>query len=114
MINVIPYPDFESEFEVHAKMYSALVGQGLDVRGCVKSKCNDGGKLASCYPDIVVFKDRQAVCIVEVKNYREIYGQGLGKRQFRRYNLFGVPLFTCLNSSQIDLTVSQVLGITEL
>jgi hypothetical protein len=93
-----PDDSYASEFEVQAFLYSALKALGVDVRGEVKW----AGKLpehlskkkkAACRFDLVIFKDRQAVDILEIKTAPVTHSRGLEKtRQGTRYRLFGVSV----------------------
>lgn len=59
------YPTRKSEFEVHSDLFQFFKGRGVDVRGEVKLR-NPTGRGARF--DIVVYVDKEAVCVIEVKN----------------------------------------------
>lgn len=63
--SILKYPSIKSEFEVHSDLFQYLKSRGLDVRGEVKLKNPDG---RGARFDIVVYDNKEAVCVIEVKN----------------------------------------------
>ena len=110
-INTIIYPDFESEFEVQAKLYRKLVEAEYDVRGEVRAVCEDFGKRQRCRFDLVVFKKGVPKMIIECKNRSSKDFIGIGTRQLRRYSKFNLPIVVCMNSNMIDEAYEQVEDI---
>jgi hypothetical protein len=91
----ISYPEKESEFEVQAFLFSSLKALGLDVRGEVQCHGAFGmrSKKASCRFDLVLFEDKEAVLVLEVKARPVKHKTSVeDTRQGRRYPHFGVPV----------------------
>jgi len=91
----IKYPENESEFEVQAFLYSALKKKCIDARGEVKSHGSFGLRpsKASCRFDIVIFENKKAILILEIKARKIRHKNGLkSTRQGTRYPNFGVPV----------------------
>jgi hypothetical protein len=90
-VDSIPYPQDVSEFEVQAHLFFELRAMGMDVRGEVSST------LRSSRLDLVVFKDKTAVLIIEVKKklrgVRNRHSQRKRiHRQTKQYRNLLVPL----------------------
>ena len=63
MSEKIPYPTGRvAEFEIQAELYNKLKNEGYDVRGEVKAK--------KSRLDLVVFENKKAKCIIEVKSWK--------------------------------------------
>lgn len=107
-LNIIPYPQQDSEFDVQAELWRRLKEIGFDVRGEVRAVCDDGGKRSRTRLDLVVFDNRRAIAIIECKNSDKSTRCVVTGRQGRRYSKFSLPLFLCVNRSKIDLTVELV------
>lgn len=107
--NTIPYPDFESEFEVQANLYSLLKARGYRVRGCVQAWCEDPDP-HRVYFDLVIYDgSNEAIAVVECKNDQcALTELPSGTRQHRRYQKFGVPVIKCAGSQYIERTVQQL------
>ena len=103
----IDYPLSHSEFEVQSELYHRLKGIGLDVRGCVKSKCEDFGKLRTVFFDLVVFNNGSATHKLECKNKPGRTSTHPNSRQLRRYSKFGVPVVWCYSFDQIEKVVAS-------
>ena len=91
----IAYPAVESEFEVQAFLFSELRRAGFDARGEVQVHGLFGQRAAkaSCRFDIVIFEDKRAVMVLEVKARPVIHKSGVeNTRQGKRYPRFGVPV----------------------
>lgn len=92
----IGYPEVHSEFEVQAFLFSELKLAGFDARGEVQVHGLFGQRStkASCRFDIVIFKDKQAIMVLEVKARSVKHKSGVeNTRQGKRYPLFGVPVY---------------------
>jgi hypothetical protein len=110
-IPFIEYPKWWSEFEVQAALWSKLKAEGLDVRGCVKSRTIDFGKRPRVYFDLVVFSaHRTPIVIIECKNRKQRIRR-LGSRQQRRYSAFDIPLLVCANQDDIDPVAQEVMQL---
>ena len=82
----IEYPNFPTEFELHAQIFCFLRREGIDVRGEVKMPFGSTGR---CSFDLVVFKNKIATSVIEVKKTSH---RRDGTRQNSRYRRFGVPV----------------------
>lgn len=101
----IDYPKKYSEFEVQANLYAVLkFSYKLDVRGEVAIGQGSGKSRF----DLVVFKDKKAVCIIEVKNQKR-EGLNTNTKQYKKYSSFGLRLFYCLNMSFVKPLAEEVL-----
>lgn len=94
----IEWPDdrYVSEFEVQAFVFSELRKLGIDVRGEVIHKItNAGGRGRVCRFDLVIFKNRTATAIVEIKGESSTGkpGANVNGRQLIRYREYGIPVF---------------------
>lgn len=105
---VIPYPEQESEFEVHAWLWYRLRELGIDARGEVQS-CNRSARF-----DIVIFdKDRKAVRLIEVKSLLKKTGfdqksHKLRHKQAQRYSKFGIRLDTIVGMKAAEAYLAQI------
>lgn len=99
---MITYPSAYSEFEIQASIYCALIAVGLDVRGEVKCK--------PCRFDLVVYKNKEAVCIIEVKKWRK-KTEPTKTKQFIKYSSYNLPLFYCGYMADVTKVCSDVLSI---
>lgn len=91
----LPYPTYQSEFEVQAWLFSTLRAAGLDVRGEVRVEIKRRERVRF---DLVLFdKNKAPKLVVEVKRQgRRITPAVADTRQGRRYIRFGVPVrFIC-------------------
>ena len=112
VIHVIPYPDKWSEFEVHAQLYNALLAEGYDVRGCVRSNCSDGKHNPRVFFDLVVFDlSKNPIAIIECKNRANPNDRLLRGRQRRRYEKFGVALIVCSNMDDIPNVLADLKSV---
>lgn len=108
-LNRISYPVKHSEFEVHAELYDRLRALGYDARGCVPARCRDDkGRQPRCHLDLVVFRERQPVVIIEVKNGNGTSFVMNDTQQARRYLKFGLPVIQCPNMNWVSVTVEKV------
>lgn len=107
---VIRYPFHRSEFELQSDLYQRLKRDGMDVRGEVPSRYS-GAK--SCF-DLVVFLNRHAVCLIEVKDSpHDLVVIKRHTRQARKYSLYDIPLFYFTPTIPIETVVSQVKGVID-
>lgn len=109
---VIPFPEFESEFEIQAELYGLFKQEGILVRGEVRAAVMDFNEKRLCKMDLVIFNRlHQAIAIIECKNRKnENLDVNPKCRQVRRYSGFGLPLFHCLSMRQVQSTFSEVMG----
>jgi hypothetical protein len=91
---LIDYPKKVSHAELRAILYVKLLEAGLDARLEVTG--------SHARLDIVVFKERMAVCIIECKSWSlkylraQRYQTAKNGRQLTKYReQFGLPLFVC-------------------
>ena len=108
---IIKNPIKFSEFEVQATLYAILkFNHKLDVRGEVHYKMPTYGELkaSSSRFDLVVFKNGEAICIIEVKNNKKTKINE-NTRQFKKYSKFGIKLIYCMNMGFVNEVVQEVL-----
>ncbi len=93
----IPYPAKMSEADIQAILWQSLIKEGMDARLEITNKVGRKYRL-----DIVVFKNREAICIIECKNWsvRYIrtrkYQEAKNTKQIKKYKeLFGLPVLIC-------------------
>jgi hypothetical protein len=105
---IIPYPEKYSEFEIHATLYFKLKTHFESHHYChsVRGEVRKKGHMGSRF-DLVIFKNRQAVCIIEVKDTRP-KKINTETRQFRKYSSFNLPLIYCYTMDDIDLVMDRV------
>jgi type I site-specific restriction-modification system R (restriction) subunit len=100
----VDYPQRYSEFEIQASVWSVLKKNGVDVRGEVKA--------LGCRFDLVIYKNKEPICIIEVKNKRRDKPEyEVKSKQLKRYRLFGIPVLYCANHHYILSTVDKVLEL---
>ena len=106
----IEYPKkTKNEAEVQALLWYFLRKHKIDARLEVAA---DKARL-----DIVCFRDKKAVCIIECKAWTHSYSQvhkyrHNNTRQLNKYrSLFGIPVLVCGNVNQITTTQSEVLAL---
>jgi len=102
---VISYPLKPTEFEIQAELYLKMRGLGIDVKGELKISKKQTGTRGSIF-DLVIFKERKAVAIVEVKKRYRGLGAG-GTIQEAKYKEFGIPLIYCFRDN-IEDTVKEI------
>lgn len=100
----ITYPRTKSEFETQAEIFYKFKELGFDVRGEVniyrprekwvngKRKFKD--RKTYCRPDIIIFKFKKPILIIEVKKKMKGF-----KKQLKMYKEFGVPVVIMKNSN---------------
>ncbi len=115
-MEIINYPEGLSSREIQAGLWSKLVQSGLDARLEVTPhiKGKRGVRL-----DVVVFKNRKAVCIVECKSWSKSYARNYkyrkahNTRQVNRYKAyFGLPVFVCGFKSAIEPLSKIIYSVT--
>ena len=95
----IPYPKKNSHSEIESELYHALRQLKYDVHLEVPTPAYNRHK---CRPDLVVFKNQKAICIIECKSWsksylrNQKYQKTKNSRQLTRYREhFGLPVFVC-------------------
>lgn len=109
----IDYPDHVSEFEVHAELYFELKKiNGIEVRGEVRSRGSHGLRKSktACRFDLVVYKNKKAICIIEVKGGIVNHMTTIEEtRQGIKYPTYGVPVLVCYGIEDIAEVRSYVV-----
>ena len=96
----ICYPKKQSEFEIHSRLFQKLLDKGFDARAEVihiNKKAPKGFK--KCRFDIVIFENKIATKIIEVKNYDKT---NFDTRQDKKYSAFGIDLIYCTSIESIE------------
>ena len=113
----ILYPKRTTHNEMEMLMCNALRGAGLDARLEVRARGDKPGE-RNARLDLVVFRDKRAVCIVECKSWSQSYlrnqryRQGQNSKQMNRYReTSGVPVFICGCLSAIEPVKQLVLSV---
>jgi type I site-specific restriction endonuclease len=107
---IIDYPknNYKSEFEIQSDIYQKLKSLGFDVRGEVRwrDKSYSSG-FKQCSFDLVIFKDKKAIAIIEVKNNKK---KIINKksRQFIKYSQFNIPLFYSFSLNDVDDIINKL------
>ena len=107
----ITYPERNSEFEVQAALFSALLREGYVVRGEVEKRVLVvGGRTAVCRFDLVVYDAQHTpLVILEVKANAIRHKVPLQyTRQGRRYPRFGVPVWFVYGLDGVDTAMVNV------
>lgn len=90
---MITYPVKKSEFEIQAEVYNYLKNQNIDVRGEVNMRDINGKKGFKQFRfDLVVFQEKKAVLIIEVKSPGHRVERFCNTRQFKKYSALNVGL----------------------
>ena len=104
----IQYPRQRSEAEVQAEIYHAFKNAGYDPRLEVPgSWVNPAGRIIRVRFDVVVFKDRKALCVIECK---KTVNPSHRKGQLAAYMQFGVPVYIGWENA-IPVLLAQVLKL---
>jgi type I site-specific restriction-modification system R (restriction) subunit len=106
----ISYPKEIYEWEIEAILYNKLLTYGLDARLQVYAD-----ESSRCRFDLVVFVNKAAICIIEVKK-QTIKGrkkQLIALRQYKDYRRYGLPLIKCIGLKNIDKTIANVLQVCQ-
>ncbi len=111
----IEYPREKSEAEIQAILWRRLKRCGLDARLEVSSLM-EKGKTESRF-DIVVFYEREAFCIVEVKKDSRLYKRGIQRiadeKQVKKYSKYDAELFFCVGDGMLDATFNKVKELAD-
>jgi hypothetical protein len=99
----IPYPSHLSEQEVQTKLYTLLQKNGLDAR------CQVWSHDHKCLFDIVVFRKKLPILIIEVKRKGSLL---LGRKgeQMYKYRQYGVKVISCQGEDEINQAVRSAIG----
>lgn len=109
--HTINYPHVQSEFEVQAWLYNALRTNGHDVRGEVPVYGLFGLRKTkvSCRFDLVIFKNKVPVVILEVKAKTVNHKNGIeATRQGRNYILFGIPVLMIYGMNDAIKVIEEI------
>ena len=98
---MIPFPKKVSEFEVQAQLYQELIIRGFCVRGEVKHE-------KSRFDLVIYNKDEEAICIIEVKNYKRNKKPNVKTKQIRKYLQYDLPVLVCVHSEQVKMTIAMI------
>ncbi len=108
----IIYPRKHNEAEIEALLWYFLKKRKIDARLQV---CTPRGHNKHLQLDLVVFKNKEAICIVECKSwskqysYLQKYMRTRNTRQIKRYeDTFGLPVFVIGRFEQINFIMSKV------
>lgn len=108
--SLIPVDSNPTEFEIQAYLFGELIRLGYHVRGEVATKCG------TCVFDLVIYRDRVPIRIIEVKKCAAIGCTRKARRseqrkresQVDRYSAFGVPVDSVCNLSSAKDYIVQV------
>ena len=113
-MNKINYPGKIGHTEIQASLWRELHKYMIDARLEVMIRTKPRG----CFLDIVVFSDKQAVCIIECKSWSKSYLRqrkyqtAKNSKQIKRYQeYFGLPVLVCgcVNSIKPLVVIVQKL-----
>ena len=110
----IPYPKNISEFELQATLFALLkYNYKLDVRGEVidrsmKSKFRKSGFQTNRF-DLVVYKEKKAICIIEVKREGKKYSEK--SRQYKKYSFYQAELIYCNSIKDVTKIANYILTL---
>lgn len=106
----IHYPDNYSEAEIQFMLHSRLLALGYDSRlevterKNVKKAFGNRKGFRQCRFDCVIFNDKQALCIVEVKKNKE----SSFTRQNEKYRIYGLPLVYLFGVNDLEGCISRI------
>lgn len=98
---MIPYPEVPSEHEVQTALFNLLRKNGVDARCQVMSLDR------KCLFDVVVYRDKKAFLIIEVK--KSIGKRGSGS-QIHKYRQYGIKAVYCQGMGEIKACVRYALN----
>lgn len=98
----IPYPDANSEVEVLIFIYNDLIKNGVDVR------CEVTSKDRSCRFDLVIFNDKVAQRIIEVKRGKKTVAK---MAQRDKYNKYQIPVDVVKGIANARLYVQRIYKV---
>ena len=96
-MSIIEFPERPSEAEIERLLCSALEKKGFTPRQQVKTRLN--GRL--CKLDIVVFREKIPLCIIECKAWTKRYSKlrwyqlAKNTKQIHKYETLGFPVYVC-------------------
>lgn len=113
---IIKYPLAPTEFDIQYRLYSDIeflcqqLDNGSEVKSEVTVYMDD---TIRCRFDIMIFKNGQAVCAIEVKKSKYLSAnQDQDEKQITKYKMFqrcaGVPVLWCKGMDEIDKTVEAI------
>lgn len=107
---IIKYPDKLSEFEIHSELYNKLKLLWFDVRWevtdtSIKKYCKNKKWFRKSRFDLVIFKDKTATHIIEVKNSKN---HTMNTRQNIKYSMYNLPILYCMWLDDIELIIEQL------
>ena len=115
-METITYPKRHSEAEIEALLWYQLQQKGIDARLQVTTLNPKSGR-NSFKLDLVVFKDKVAVCIVECKSWSDSYYRAYWYRtnntkQLKKYReAYGLLVMVCGRMDYIPETIKQIEDI---
>jgi hypothetical protein len=90
-LDKIDYPGWDTEADLQANLYAKLLADGFVVKAGLPYRANLG--TGGCTLDLVIFKGRKAVAVLELKNI--IIGPTTdlaSSHQGLKYRQFGIPV----------------------
>lgn len=101
----IKYPEKDFEIDTQTHLLILLREMGYDAKQEVKFKNNRF--------DIVIFEEKKAICIIEVKNHKRKYiGSpalpSLQTKQLTKYKKMGLPVLLCRNANDMPRIIERV------
>lgn len=112
----IDYPGTPTEFELHAKLYCGLRARGIDARGEVMEIVRGSRRPLGfkCRFDIVIFEEKRAVLVIEVKKNATGRLKYPLRRQASRYTAFGCPVWFVRGLEGVDHALARLIAEHEL
>lgn len=104
----ISYPKKQSEFEIHSRLFQKLLDNGFDAKGEVIHINSSAPKgFRKCRFDIVIFENKIATKIIEVKNHVKT---NFDTRQDKKYSAFGIELIYCTSIEAVEDVIMYLKG----
>jgi hypothetical protein len=113
----VPYPEELSEAEITATLYNELKKKSLDARLEVRTNdCDENGKV-TCSFDVVVYDNKRAFCIIEVKkkvpkSHFKGFQKQLNSKQAIKYSKYDSEIFYCVGIGMVDSIVKRVKNLS--
>jgi len=110
----IKYPERHSEAEIEALLWHQLQQKGIDARLQVTAYSSKSGGNNNKL-DLVVFKNKAAICIVECKSWSDSYYRVYpyrrnNSKQIVKYReTYNLPVLLCGRMDDIPKTIEDVL-----
>jgi hypothetical protein len=105
---IITYPDKLTEFDIQSKICSFLINSWYDVKWEITVRnCSKIRWQKQCRFDLVIFKDKIAKIIIEVKNW----SWKISKRQIIKYYKFWLPVFSFNENDSLDYILLKIKEI---